>query len=58
MAVSPGPIKARHMWLNPSLLPMQTMISWSGSSRTPCVLRYLLATSRRKLSMPCAWLYP
>ena len=35
IAVSPGPISARHMWLKPSFEPRQTIISLSGSSRTP-----------------------
>ena len=52
IAVSPGPIKARHMWLKPSFEPRQTMTSDSGSSRTPYFVRYLLATSRRRFKMP------
>jgi hypothetical protein len=51
MAVSPGPISARHMWLKPSFEPRQTITS-SGSSRTPYFLKYLLATSRRRFKMP------
>ena len=35
IAVSPGPIIARHMWLKPSLEPRHTITSSSGSSRTP-----------------------
>ena len=56
MAVSPGPIRAKHMWLKPSFEPRQTMISLSGSSRTPYFFRYLLATSRRRFMMPVDWL--
>ena len=40
IAVSPGPIIARHMWLKPSFEPRQTMTSSSGSSRTPNRLKY------------------
>ena len=30
-AVSPGPSRARHMWLNPSFEPIVATTSWSGS---------------------------
>ena len=52
IAVSPGPIIARHMWLKPSFEPRQTITSSSGSSRTPNCLKYFAATSRRRLAMP------
>jgi len=52
IAVSPGPINARHMCEKPSLLPKQAMISVSGSSPTPYLRWYLLATSRRRFSSP------
>ena len=52
IAVSPGPISARHMWLKPSFEPRQTITSLSGSSRTPYLRKYLPATSRRRLRMP------
>ena len=46
IAVSPGPISARHMWLKPSFEPRQTITSLSGSSRTPYFLKYLLPPPR------------
>ena len=33
-AVSPGPRRARHMWLNPSFEPIVATTSWSGSRLT------------------------
>ena len=34
-AVSPGPSRARHMWLKPSFEPIVATTSWSGSRLTP-----------------------
>jgi hypothetical protein len=54
IAVSPGPISARHMWLNPSFDPKQAMISFSGFSRAPYLRKYRAETSFRRLAMPLA----